>query len=166
MCPGTVSHSAALCPARAAPGGVFDSTFFCWKNKKGDILLTETQVLLAKGGGGGTNASSLGVSASPPLSLPASPAPLQSPKRWSSETTGGILNNFLTRGFSSILESAAIIVLLSVSLMPAHSAPAQKVDLLPWFKAPSGLAATLAQWRHCGPRLLLVTAKTKTRSNL
>lgn len=78
----------------------------------------------------------------------------------------GIFNNFPTRGFSSILESAAIIVLLSVSLMPAHSAPAQKVDLLPWFKAPSGLAATLAQWRHCGPRLLLVMEKTKTRSNL
>ena len=78
----------------------------------------------------------------------------------------GVFNNFLTRGFSSILGSAAIIVLLSVSLMPAHSAPAQKVDLLLWFKAPSGLAATLAQWRHCGPRLLLVIEKTKTRSNL
>ena len=78
----------------------------------------------------------------------------------------GICNNFLTRGFSSILESAAIIVFLSVSLMPAHSTPAQKVALLPWFKATSGLAATPAQWRHCGPRLLLVVEKTKTRSNL
>lgn len=63
----------------------------------------------------------------------------------------GSFNNFGTREFSSILGSAAIIVPLCVSLMPAHSAPAQKVDLLPAFQGPSGLAATLAQWRLCGP---------------
>lgn len=63
----------------------------------------------------------------------------------------GTLNNFGTREFSSIWGSAAIIVPLCVSLMPAHSPPAQKVDLLPGFQSPSGLAATPAQWRLCGP---------------
>lgn len=54
----------------------------------------------------------------------------------------GRFNKFGTREFSSVWGSAAIIVPLCVSLMPAHGAPAQKVDLQPGFQGPSGLAAT------------------------
>lgn len=77
----------------------------------------------------------------------------------------GSFNTFGAREFSSVWGSAAIIVPLCVSLMPARSAPAQNVDLLGGSEAPriSGDSGSVeALW----PRLFLVMETTKPRSNL